>query len=162
MKKCFFLAVLASVVILVPVWNVAFARNEPAFYPGGHGQLPMASGPGLVDAMRKIATAGNDDDLKAALAVVRKMVDGGDAEAAFRLGRYYHLETAHPDYTMALELYQKHHGLSEVDRHASELGDREATWGIAKMYTGSPPMFWESTSREIARIRVPSLFFSHR
>jgi TPR repeat protein len=107
LKKCFFMAVLASVVTLVAVWNVALARNEPAFYPGGHGQLPMVSGPGLVDAMRKIATAGNDDDLKAALAVVRKMVDGGDAEAAFRLGRYYHLESAHPDYAMALELYKK-------------------------------------------------------
>jgi hypothetical protein len=86
------MTVLASVVILVTVWNVAFARNEPAFYPGGHGQLQMASGPDLVDAMRKIATAGNDDDLKAALAVVRKLVDSGDTEPAFRLGRYYHLE----------------------------------------------------------------------
>lgn len=124
MKNYFPVWVLACVLILVPVWNVAFAASEPAFYLGGHSQVSMASGPDLVDAMRKIDTAGNDDDLKAALAAVRKRADGGDVEAAFRLGRYYHMESAHPNYAMALELYKK----------AMEKGHSWATNNIGLLY----------------------------
>jgi TPR repeat protein len=118
-------AVLAWLVMLLPLWNSPVAaKTEPAFQPSGHGLVPMASGPELVDAMHRIAAAGNTDDLKAAVAVVQKMADGGDAEAAFRLGRYYHLESGHPNYALALGLYKE----------AMEKGHMWATNNIGLMY----------------------------
>jgi uncharacterized protein len=42
------------------------------------------------------------------------MIEAGDSEAAFRLGRYYHLESAEPDYSLALKYYQ----IAVADNHA--------------------------------------------
>jgi uncharacterized protein len=56
--------------------------------------------------MHTVYAAADPAAQDAAIAAMQKMVDAGDAEAAFRLGRYYHLESGEPDYTLALKYYQ--------------------------------------------------------
>ena len=57
-------------------------------------------------AMKAVYAASDTDAQSAAIAAVRNLVDAEDAEAAFRLGRYYHLESAEPNYTLALKYYE--------------------------------------------------------
>lgn len=84
----------------------AFAAIEPAFEVGGFEAPSMDGSARLQNAMRRVSAATNDD-LQSALAAVQKMANAGDAQAAFRLGRYYHLESGHPDYVRALTLYKQ-------------------------------------------------------
>jgi rhomboid protease GluP len=93
-----------------PAVDVAFQdnlnRNPIAFYPGRYRTVVMNSGEAVSAAMHAVYAADDPTALDAAIATMQKMVDAGDAEAAFRLGRYYHLESAEPDYTLALKYYQ--------------------------------------------------------
>lgn len=76
------------------------------FYPGEYQPVVFNSGAPVSAAMRAIYDAPDPEALNAAIAAARKMAESGDAEAAFRLGRYYHLETAEPDFALALKYYQ--------------------------------------------------------
>lgn len=77
---------------------------EPPFTHGDY-EVKMTSGAEIDAAMRRIYSAAGDEDRKAALAAIKARADAGDAEAAFRLGRYWHLESPQRDYRLALSLY---------------------------------------------------------
>ena len=81
--------------------------NKIEFYPGQYRRLTFTSGERVSAAMQAIQAATDVGTLDAAVAVVQKMADAGDAEAAFRLGRYYDRESIEPDYSLALKYYQK-------------------------------------------------------
>jgi TPR repeat protein len=83
-----------------------FGRRPIDFYPGQYARVVMNSGKDVSAAMNALHAASNPTELNAAIAVMQKMIDAGDAEAAFRLGRFYHLESAEPDYALALKYYQ--------------------------------------------------------
>lgn len=76
------------------------------FDPEQYQPVVFNSGEPVSAAMRAIYDAPDPAALNAAIAAVRKMVESGDAEAAFRLGRYYHLETVEPDFALALKYYR--------------------------------------------------------
>ena len=57
-------------------------------------------------AMKALYAAQGSDKFKDVLSVVEKIA-ASDAEAAFRLGRYYDVETPVPDYARAIEYYTK-------------------------------------------------------
>ena len=84
------------------------------FYPGQYARVVLNSGEAVSAAMKAVHAASNAIELNAAIAGVEKMVDAGDAEAAFRLGRFYHLESAEPNYTLALKYYE----IAVADNHA--------------------------------------------
>jgi hypothetical protein len=79
----------------LPTADVAFRassnRNPIPFYPGLYRRAALDSGETVSAAMRTVYAAADPTALDAAIAAVQKMVDAGNAEAAFRLGRYYHL-----------------------------------------------------------------------
>jgi TPR repeat protein len=75
-------------------------------YPGKYRRVVLISGEPASIAMKAVYAASDTDAQSAALAAVENMVDAGDAEAAFRLGRYYHLESAEPNYTLAFKYYE--------------------------------------------------------
>jgi uncharacterized protein len=81
-------------------------RHAIPFYPGRYEHVAMNSGEAVSEAMHAVYIATDATALNAAIAAVQKMVDAGDAEAAFRLGRYYHLESEEPDYALALKYYR--------------------------------------------------------
>ena len=83
------------------------------FYPGLYRHVPLISEETLSAAMHAVHTASDAKALDAAIARVQKRVADGDADAAFRLGRYYHLERAEPDYALALTYY----GLAVEQNH---------------------------------------------
>lgn len=59
-------------------------------------------------AMKALYEAeGADAEFATALASVQKLADAGNPEAAFRLGRYYDVETPLPDFARALALYKQ-------------------------------------------------------
>lgn len=91
-----------------------FGRNTIAFYPGRYRRVVLVSGETVTAAMQAVHAASDTTALDAAVAAMQKLVDAGNAEAAFRLGRYYHLESAEPDYTLALKYYQ----IASDDNHA--------------------------------------------
>jgi TPR repeat protein len=105
---------LVAVVLLVLLflyrshWAADAFRGGGAieFYPGQYTRVVMHSGGDVSDAMKAVHAAADPAALDAAIAVVQKMVDAGDAEAAFRLGRFYHLESAEPNYALALKYYE--------------------------------------------------------
>jgi uncharacterized protein len=76
------------------------------FNPGQYRRVVLNSGEPVSTAMKALNTTSDARALNAAIAAVQSMVDAGDAEAAFRLGRYYHLESAEPNYALALKYYQ--------------------------------------------------------
>ena len=76
------------------------------FYPGLYRHVPLNSGDTISAAMHAVHQASEAKALEAAIADMQTMVEAGDAEAAFRLGRYYHLERAEPDYALALKYYR--------------------------------------------------------
>src|ERR1700722_9552679 len=90
--------------------DVAFQQTTSAnrieFYPGRDRRVVLDSGEKVSAAMQAVHAAADTPSLDAAIAVVQHMVDEGNAEAAFRLGRYYHLESSEPDYVSALKYYQ--------------------------------------------------------
>ena len=90
--------------------DVAFQQsassNRIDFYPGRYRRLVLDSGEKVSAALQAVHVAADPSSLNAAIAVVQQMVDAGNAEAAFRLGRYYHLESSEPDYALALKYYQ--------------------------------------------------------
>jgi len=77
------------------------------FYPGRYRRVVFDSGDQVSAAMQAVYAAMDTTSLNAALKVVQQMVDDGNAEAAFRLGRYYHFESSEPDYALALKFYQQ-------------------------------------------------------
>jgi uncharacterized protein len=84
-----------------------FGRQHAiTFYPGQYRRVVLNSGEPVSTAMKAVNTASDTKALNAAIAAMQSMVDAGDAEAAFRLGRYYHLESAEPNYALALKYYQ--------------------------------------------------------
>jgi TPR repeat protein len=84
-----------------------FARQHAiALYPGKYRRIVLSSGATVSMAMKAVYAASDTNAQSAAIATLEKMVDAGDAEAAFRLGRYYHLESAEPNYTLALKYYE--------------------------------------------------------
>jgi len=99
-------------------------RNRIEFYPGMHKRLVFKSGEKVTAAMQTIHDAIHTRNLDAAVDVVRRMADAGDAEAAFRLGRYYDRESGEPDYASALKYYQM----------ASEKNHGWATYNLALLY----------------------------
>lgn len=76
------------------------------FYPGQYARVVLNSGEAVSAAMKAAYAASDPAALNAAIANVQKMVDAGDTEAAFRLGRFYHLESAEPNYELALKYYE--------------------------------------------------------
>jgi uncharacterized protein len=84
-----------------------FARQHAiTLYPGQYRRVVLSSGEAVSTAMKAVYGASDTNAQSAAIAAVQTMVDAGDAEAAFRLGRYYHLESAEPNYTLALKYYE--------------------------------------------------------
>jgi len=81
-------------------------RHSIAFSPGQYEHVAMSSGPAVSKAMQAVHAASNATALNSAIAVIQQMAEAGDAEAAFRLGRFYHLESAEPNYTLALKYYE--------------------------------------------------------
>jgi len=98
--------------------DVAFqqsrSRNQIEFYPGRYRRVVLNSGEKVSAAMQAVHAAADTTSLDAAIAVVQQMADTGNAEAAFRLGRYYHLESSEPDYALALKYYQ----MASEENHA--------------------------------------------
>jgi TPR repeat protein len=88
-------------------------QHAIGFYPGQYGPTVFDSGQAVSAAMDAVYAASDSKSLDAAITAVHSMIDAGDAEAAFRLGRYYHKESAEPDYALALKYYhiavEKHH-----------------------------------------------------
>jgi membrane associated rhomboid family serine protease/TPR repeat protein len=82
------------------------SRNRINFYPGSYRRLVFDSGDRVSAAMQAVHAAQDTTSLNAAIAGVQQLVDSGNAEAAFRLGRYYHLESSEPDYALALKYYE--------------------------------------------------------
>ncbi len=76
------------------------------FAPWQYQPVVFSSAEPLAGMMKAIYLAPDSQALQSAIAAVQRMADTGDAEAAFRLGRYYHLETAFPNYAMALKYYR--------------------------------------------------------
>jgi TPR repeat protein len=89
-------------------------HHEIRFDPEQYGRIVFNSGKAVSAAMSSVNSAPDEQSRAAAVAAVQRMIDAGDAEAAFRLGRYYHLETSEPNYALALKYYQialdRHHG----------------------------------------------------
>jgi rhomboid protease GluP len=98
--------------------NVALQQNTSSnrieFYPGRYRRVVLDSGEKVSAAMEAVHAASDTTSLNTAIAVVQHMIDAGNAEAAFRLGRYYHLEASEPDYANALKYYQ----LAFAGKHA--------------------------------------------
>ncbi len=97
------LAVSALLLALISVPALAEeAAPQKIFY-----KTPQSvSSPEVNAAMNAVYKARGDEERDAAIAAVQKLVDGGNAQAAFRLGRYLHLETRRSDYARAMQLYQ--------------------------------------------------------
>lgn len=74
--------------------------------------------------MDAIYKAGTYEDRNTAIANVQKLVDSGNAQAAFRLGRYFHLETRNVDYARSMQLYE----------FAADHGDAWAVNNIGLLY----------------------------
>jgi TPR repeat protein len=80
---------------------------QPAFEFGYH-DIPRMPGSSVLDGlMKRLSWQASEDDKRAALAAIQQLADSGDAEAAFRLGRYFHMESGHPDYGQALYYYKR-------------------------------------------------------
>ena len=92
----------------------AFNVHPISFYPGQYARVVMDSGAEVAGAMNAVYEASDPSTSNAAVAAVQKLVDAGDAEAAFRLGRFYHLESAEPNYALALKYYE----IAVADNHA--------------------------------------------
>lgn len=115
-----------------------FARQHAiTLDPGAYRRIVLSSGEAVSMAMKTVYAASDTNAQSAAIATMEKMVDAGDAEAAFRLGRYYHLESAEPNYTLALKYYEiafnEHHawatnnlGLMYLDGLGVTRDDRKA------------------------------------
>jgi TPR repeat protein/membrane associated rhomboid family serine protease len=113
-------AVLSLTILLTLGWQVAqrphlapdvalqqnASPNQIEFYPGRYRRVVLDSGERVATAMQAVHAASDPASLDAAIAVVRQMADTGNAEAAFRVGRYYHLESTEPKYGLALKYYQ--------------------------------------------------------
>jgi TPR repeat protein len=76
------------------------------FYPGQYARVVMNSEAAVSAAMKAVHAASDPAGLNAAIGDVQKMIEAGDSEAAFRLGRFYHLESAEPNYALALKYYE--------------------------------------------------------
>jgi TPR repeat protein len=81
-------------------------QHAITLHPGQYRRVVLSSGVAVSKAMQAVYTASDTNAQTEAIAAVQNMVDAGDAEAAFRLGRYYHLESAEPNYTLALKYYE--------------------------------------------------------
>ena len=81
-------------------------QHAITLYPGKYRRVVLIPGEPASIAMKAVYAASDTDAQGAALAAVENMVDAGDAEAAFRLGRYYHLESAEPNYKFAFKYYE--------------------------------------------------------
>lgn len=87
-------------------WRRAETQHAIRFAPWQYQPQVFDSPPQLAAAMKAVYLASDDGTLQSAIAAVQRMADAGDAEAAFRLGRYYHLEVALPNYALALKYYR--------------------------------------------------------
>ena len=119
-SRCALAAAFGMAVLMALAWPLARAphlssayvfpdntsRHSIVFYPWQYEPVAFNSGARVSIAMRAVYDAPDAAALNAAIAVVSKMAESGDPEAAFRLGRYYHLESAEPDYALALKYYQ--------------------------------------------------------
>src|ERR1700733_93099 len=70
----------------------SFNVHSIDFYPGKYGRVVTTSGAEVAASLIAVYAAANPSAFTIAVAAVQKLVDAGDAEAAFRLGRFYHLE----------------------------------------------------------------------
>jgi TPR repeat protein len=130
------------------VWHVSalfllVSFNCNAVQPGfqfGYHELPKMAGSRQVDGLaQSLAWRSTEDDRRAALSSLKQLADSGDAEAAFRLGRYFHIESGHLDYEQALFYYNK----------AIEKGHAWASSNVGLMYeegTGVPVDFAKARS----------------
>ena len=80
---------------------------QPAFEFGYHDIPKMASNSVIDGLTKRLTWQASEDDQRSALAALQQLADSGDAEAAFRLGRYFHMQSAHRDYGQALFYYKK-------------------------------------------------------
>jgi uncharacterized protein len=113
-----FFAVVALVVLFVcgGYWAVHTIRRPGNidFYPGQYARIVFNSEESVSAAMKAVHEASDPAALNSAIAVMQKLVDEGNPEAAFRLGRFYHLESAEPNYALALKYYET----AVYDQHA--------------------------------------------
>jgi TPR repeat protein len=80
---------------------------QPAFQFGNHDTPRMAGNSQLDGLATRLSWQTSVDDRRSALAALQQLANSGDAEAAFRLGRYFHIESGHLDYAQALFYYNK-------------------------------------------------------
>jgi TPR repeat protein len=76
------------------------------------------------NAMKAIYDAVSEREQQRAITAALTLANSGDMQAAFRLGRYFHMESNTPDYDRALKLYRK----------AADSGHAWATNNIGVMY----------------------------
>jgi len=135
-----------------------------AFYPGQYEHVVFDSGATVSAAMRAVYDAPDAAALNGAIAAVTKMAEAGDAEAAFRLGRYYHLEAAEPDYALALKYYR----IASTENNAwatNNLGllYRDGT-GVARNYQTAYRYFLRASrqSNQWAYLNLADMTFNGR
>jgi TPR repeat protein len=99
--------VIWQVGVLCLLASVNCEAVQPAFQFGYH-DIPKMSGNSVLDGlMKRLSLQASEEDRRSALAALQQLADSGDAEAAFRLGRYFHIEDGHRDYAQALFYYNK-------------------------------------------------------
>jgi uncharacterized protein len=80
---------------------------QPAFQFGYHDTPKMAADSQVDSLAKQLSWQASQGDRRSALAALQQLANSGNAEAAFRLGRYFHMESAYSDYTQALFYYDK-------------------------------------------------------
>ena len=110
MQKIFFsvlaLSLALSSLVIAPsaAADATSASRPPPRNPENRAN-PLAADK-VEDALSAIRRARDDNSMNKAIADMQRLVDEGDARAAMRLGRYFHLEARTRDYARAMKLYQ--------------------------------------------------------
>jgi TPR repeat protein len=81
--------------------------TQPAFCFCNTDLPPMTGSPQVENLSQKLTWQASESDRQSALASLEQLADAGDAEAAFRVGRYFHIVSGHLDYARALFYYNK-------------------------------------------------------
>jgi uncharacterized protein len=81
--------------------------HQPAFRFGDHDDPQMAADPQVDSLSKRLSWQASAEDQRLALASLEQLANAGDAEAAFRMGRYLHIQSGHRDYQQALFYYNK-------------------------------------------------------
>jgi len=83
------------------------SAHQPAFRFGDHDNPKMAADTQVDSLSKGLSWQASAQDQRLALASLEQLANAGNAEAAFRVGRYLHIESGHRDYQQALFYYNK-------------------------------------------------------